>query len=66
MLETQASTKSNRCDTDVVVVKCTVHTELKEIRAKAMVITLANFDIGYLKKISERRRRKRKMNKSKV
>ena len=32
--------------------KGTAHTRLKEIRAKATVITLANFDVVRLKKIS--------------
>ena len=33
-----------------VCTKGTAHTGLKEIRAKATVITLANFDVGCLKK----------------
>ena len=52
VLETQASTESNRHDMNILAVKGTVHTRLKEIRAKAMVITSANFDVGCLKEIS--------------
>ena len=52
VLETEASTKLNRHDTNIQVVKGTVHTRLKEICAKAMVIALANFDVGRLKRIS--------------
>ena len=52
VLETEASTKLNRHDTNILVVKGTAHTKLKEICAKAMVIALANFDIGRLKRIS--------------
>ena len=51
-LETQASTKSNRHGTNILVVRRSAHARLKEIRAKAMVIALANFDIGRLRKIS--------------
>ena len=49
-LETQASTESNRHGTYILVVKGTAHARLKEIRAKATVIALANFDVGHLKK----------------
>ena len=50
VLETEASTKSNRHDMNILVEKGTVHTRLKEIHAKATVIALANFDIGCSKK----------------
>ena len=50
VLETPASTKLNRNGTNILVVKCTAHTRLKEIRAKATVIALASFDVGCLKK----------------
>ena len=52
VLETQASTKSNRHGMNILVVKGTAHTRLKEICAKAMVIAVANFDVGRLRKIS--------------
>ena len=53
VLETQASTKSNRHGTNILVVKGSAHARLKEIRAKAMVIlALANLDVGRLRKIS--------------
>ena len=52
VLETQASTKSNRHSSNILVVKGTVHRRLKEIHLKAMVIALARFDVGHLKKIS--------------
>ena len=52
VLETQASTESNRHNTNILVVKGTAHARLKEIHAKAMVIALANFDVGHLRKIS--------------
>ena len=52
VLETEVSTKSNHHDTNILVVKGTAHTRLKEIRAKATVIALTNFDVGCLKKIS--------------
>ena len=42
--------KSNHHGTNILVVKGTVHTRLKEIRAIATVITLASFDVGRLKK----------------
>ena len=38
--------------TNILVVKGTAHTRLKEICAKATVIALASFDVGRLKKIS--------------
>ena len=47
-LETPASTESNRHGTNILVVKGTAHTRLKEIRAKATVIALASFDVGRL------------------
>ena len=53
VLETQASTKSNRHDTNILGVKGTAHARLKEICAKATgVIALVNFDVGRLKKIT--------------
>ena len=52
VLETQASTESNCRGTNILVLKGTAHARLKEIRAKATVIALANFDIGRLRKIS--------------
>ena len=39
VLKTQASTKSNHQGTNILVVKGTAHTRLKEIRTKAMVIS---------------------------
>ena len=53
VLETPASTKSNRHGTSILVVKDTAHTRLKEIGAKATVIALASFDVGRLKKSLE-------------
>ena len=50
VLETPAFTESNRNGTNILVVKGTVHTRLKEICAKATVIALASFDVGCLKK----------------
>ena len=50
VLETPASTESNRHGTNILVVKGTAHTRLKEICAKATVIALASFDVGRLKK----------------
>ena len=52
LLETQASTKSNGHSMNILVVKGSVHARLKEIRAKATMIALANFDVGRLRKIS--------------
>ena len=49
-MKTQASTESNHQGTNILVVKGTVHTRLKEICAKAMVIAFASFDVGHLKK----------------
>ena len=46
-------TESNRHGTNILVVKGTAHTRLKEIRAKATVIALASFDVGRLKKSLE-------------
>ena len=45
----QAFTELNHQDTNILVVKGTAHTGLKEIHAKAMVIALASFDVGRLK-----------------
>ena len=53
VLEIPASTESNCHGTNILVVNDTVHTRLKEIHAKAMVISLANFDVGRLKKEDE-------------
>ena len=50
VLETPASTESNHNGMNILVVKGTAHTRLKEIRAKATVIGLASFDVGCLKK----------------
>ena len=50
VLKTQASIESNCQGMNILVVKGTAHTRLKEIRAKATVIALASFDIGCLKK----------------
>ena len=50
VLETQ---ESNRHDTNIIlVVKGTAYTRLKEIRAKAKVITSAKFDVGRWEKLS--------------
>ena len=57
VLETQASTESNRHGRNTLVGKGTAHITLKEIHAKAMVITLASFDIGRLKKSLEEEER---------
>ena len=46
VLETQASTESNRHSTNIVVVKGTAHAGLKEIRTKATAIAVANFDVA--------------------
>ena len=46
VLETPASTGSNRHGTNILVVKGTAHRRLKGIRAKATVITLASFDVA--------------------
>ena len=51
-LETQASTESNYHGTNILVVKGTAHARMKEIRTKATVIAVANFDVGHLRKIS--------------
>ena len=52
VLETPASssTESNGNGMNILVVKGTAHTRLKEIRTKATVIALASFDVGRLKK----------------
>ena len=50
VLENQASTKLNHQGTNILVVKGTAHTKLKEIHAKAKVIALASFDVCCLKK----------------
>ena len=42
--------ESNREGTNILVVKGTTHTGMKDIRTKANVITLANLGIGQLKK----------------
>ena len=59
VLETQAFTESNRHGMNVLVEKVTAHARLKEIRAKATVIALANFDVG-------REGKKDELDKSKV
>ena len=53
VLETQASTGSNRHGTNILVVKGTTRTRLKEIHAKVTVIALASFNIGCLKSLKE-------------
>ena len=55
VLETQAS---NRHGTNIQVVKDTARARLKEIRAKATVIAVANFDVGRLRKLNLRRKSK--------
>ena len=50
VLETPASTELNRHGTNILVVKGTAHTRLKEIHVKATVIASASFDEGRLKK----------------
>ena len=60
--------ESNREGTNTLVVKGTTHTGMKDVRAKATVITLASLGVGQLKK-SRRiriRRIRRKMNNSTV
>ena len=42
--------ESNREGTNILVVKDTTHTEMKDIRTKANVITLASLGVGQLKK----------------
>ena len=49
-VKTTASTELNRHSTNILIVKDTMHTRLKEIHAKATVIALASFDVGRLKK----------------
>ena len=53
VLETEASTELNRHGTNILIVKGTAHARLKEMRAKAMVIALASFDVGCLIKGEE-------------
>ena len=50
VLETPAFPESNHHGTNILVLKGTAHTRLKEICAKATVIALASFDVGCLKK----------------
>ena len=52
--KTTASTEVNRHGTNILIVKDTTHTRLKEIHAKATVIALASFDIDCLKNKEER------------
>ena len=49
-LETSASTESNRQGTNILIVKGTAHTGMKDIRTKATVITLASFGVDQFKK----------------
>ena len=42
--------ESNRKGTNILVVKGTTHTGMKDIRTEANVITLASLDVGQLKK----------------
>ena len=42
--------ESNREGTNILVVKGTTHTGMKDIRTKANVITLASLGVGQLKK----------------
>ena len=66
MLKTQASTESNHQGTNILVVKGTAHTRLKEIHAKAMVIAFASFDVGHLKKnLLEKTKKKKKKKRKK-
>ena len=53
-MKTTASTELNRHSTNILIVKDTMHTRLKEIHAKATVIALASFDIDRLKNKEER------------
>ena len=52
VLETKASTESNHKRRNILVVKGIADMGLKDIHAKATVITIASFDVGCLKKIS--------------
>ena len=58
-MKTTASTELNRHGTNILIVKDTTHTRLKEIHAKATVIALASFDI-----YRSFEKQRRKMNKS--
>ena len=58
VLETQASTESNHHGRNILVRKGTAHKTLKEIHVKAMVITLASFDVGRLKKSLKEEKKK--------
>ena len=62
--------ESNREGTNILVVKGTMHTGMKDIRTKATVVTLASLGVGQLKKSLKRRIRirriRRKMNNSTV
>ena len=49
VLETSASTELNRQGMNILVVKGTAQTGMKDIRTKATVITLARLGIGQLK-----------------
>ena len=51
--------ESNREGTNILVVIGTMHTGMKDIRTKAIMITLASFDVGQFF-----RRIRRKMNNS--
>ena len=42
--------ESSRESTNILVVKGTTHTGMKDVRTRATVITLASFGVGYLKK----------------
>ena len=42
--------ESNREGTNILVVKGTTHTGMKDVRTKAIVITSASFGVGRLKK----------------
>ena len=41
--------ESNRKGTNILVVKGTTHTGMKDIHTKAIVITLASLDVGQFK-----------------
>ena len=47
--------ESNREGTNILVVKGTMHTGMKDIRTKANVITLASLGVDQLKKSLEER-----------
>ena len=42
--------ESSREGTNILVVKGTTHTGMKDVRTKAIVITFARFGVGHLKK----------------